>query len=73
MKKTTFFFEATIPKQPENSRVFCRVSVVGNEDLVEEYYFEYQVGETSNFSFFSLEIAVSSIVLILIVLFLSKV
>lgn len=73
MKKTNFFFEATIPKQPENSRVFCRVSVVGNEDLVEEYYFEYQVGETSNFSFFSLEIAVAIIVLILIVLFLSKV
>ena len=73
LKKTNSIFEATIPKQPENTRVVCHVTVVGAEDLIEEYEFNYQVGETSDFSFFSLEIVAAIIAIILIVLFFSKV
>jgi hypothetical protein len=73
MEKTNSIFEATIPKQPENTRVVCNVTVVGAEDLIEEYEFNYQVGETSDFSFFSLEIVAAIIAIILIVLFFSKV
>jgi hypothetical protein len=73
MKRTNSIYKATIPQQPENTRVFCTVSVLGEPDLFEEYEFEYLVGETVDFSFFSLEIiGAIIIVIILIAFFLSK-
>lgn len=73
MEKVNSFFEATIPKQPEKTRVDCHVAVMGIDELLEEFDFNYQVGETSDFSFFSLELIAVIIVIILIVLFFSKV
>jgi len=72
LEKTNSFYEATIPKQSEGTKVICRVSVIGLDNLVDEYDFEYQVGGSTNFSFFTLEIVVVVIAFILIVLFLSK-
>jgi hypothetical protein len=73
MKKTNSIYEATIPQQPENTRVICSVSVVSSEDLVEEFEFEYTIGETTSFSFFSIEIGVVIIIILLVLFFLSKV
>jgi hypothetical protein len=73
MEKVNSVFEATIPKQPEKTRVDCLVTVMGIQDLLEEYDFNYQVDETSDFSFFSLELVAIIIVIILLVFFFSKV
>jgi len=73
MEKTNSFYEATIPKQPEGTKVICKVSVIGPDNLIEEYDFEYQVGSVINFSFFTLEIVVLIFALILIFLFLSRI
>jgi hypothetical protein len=72
MEKNNSVYEATIPKQPESTNVIFRISVVGSDDLMEEFDFEYKVGETSDFSFFTLEIGIVIIAVILIIIFLLK-
>lgn len=73
MEKTVLGYEATIPGQPENTKVACKVTVTGFDDLVEDYDFDYTVSGVFNFQFFSFEMIAVIVVIFLIILGLSKI
>ncbi len=72
MEKIGSTYEATIPAQPENTRVKCSVSVIGIEDLTSAYDFEYFVGEVDEFPPFVIEISIVLVIIILLVLFIRR-
>ncbi|HUU88544.1 MAG TPA: hypothetical protein VMX17_12435 [Candidatus Glassbacteria bacterium] len=72
MNKTGSIYEASIPKQPENTHVVCSVSVEGIEDLTSPYEFEYTVGETAEFPPFVIEIVIVLVIIIFLILFIKR-
>jgi hypothetical protein len=68
MTKKGAYYEGVIPRQPDGTKVTCKVYVIDSEELTAEKDFEYVVGEVFQFPPFLLEAGVIFIVIFLLII-----
>jgi hypothetical protein len=66
------YYEAVIPRQPDGTKVRCKVKVTDDEEFTSEQAFEYTVGEGFHLPPFLYEAGIILLVIFLLILVLSR-
>ena len=66
------YYEATIPKQPDATRVTASVYAIDYEEFTQEQTFEYTVGQTFQFPSFILEAGIILFIMFVLILALAN-
>ena len=66
------YYEAIIPKQPDGTKVTCKVYAIDYEELTSEQTFEYTVGQGIQFPPFLFEAGIILFIIFLLIVGLAR-